>query len=160
VNAPWAGAPNPNAAGVVPFCPCPVAPKLNGDVAPPPVDVEGVTGVKTNGEGLKPVAPFVVEVVVAGGLGALKENVGLFVAGVGMDGVVPNALTGVDVVPNALPFADRPGPGLKPSCLGALSENIPCEVPVVVGLVEFVDGKVTFWSDPPAGLFAEKLNWG
>ena len=105
MNAPCVGAPNPNAAGVVPFCPCPVAPKLNGDAGPPPVDVEGVTGVNTNGDGLEPVVPLV-EVVVAGVLETLKENAGLFVAGAGVDCVVPNALIGVDVVPNALPFVD------------------------------------------------------
>jgi len=83
--------PNPNAAGVVPFCLCPVAPKSNGDAVPPPVDVEGVTGVNTNGDCLGPVIPsvVVVEVVeVPGVLETLKENVCLFVAGAGVDGVV------------------------------------------------------------------------
>lgn len=84
-------APNPNAAGVVPFCLCPVAPKSNGDVVPPPVDVDGVTGVNTNPGCLEPVVPFVVivEVVdVPGVLEASKENVCLFVAGAGVGGVV------------------------------------------------------------------------
>lgn len=82
--------PNPNAAGVVPFCLCPVDPKSNGDAVPPPVDVEGVTGVNTNGDCLEPVVPFVVvvEVVVPGVSGTLKENVCLFVAGAGLDDVV------------------------------------------------------------------------
>ena len=158
---PWPD-PNPNAAGVVPFCPCPVAPKLNGDAAPPPVDVEGVTGVNVNTGGFEPVVPFVVAVVVPGVLGALKGNVGLFVAGAGVGGVVvvvPNALTGVDVIPNALPFVNGLGPSLEASCLGAAVKNMPCEAPVFAGMVEFADGKATFGSDPPTGLFP-KLNNG
>jgi len=85
----------------------------------------------------------------------LKGNVGLFVAGV--DGVVvevvPNALTGVDVIPNALPFVNGLGPGLEASWLGAADEKMPCEVPV------FADGKAAFRSDPPTGLLP-KLNSG
>lgn len=163
MNAPWPG-PNPNAAAVVPFCPCPVVPKLNGDAVPPPVDVEGVTGVNTNAGSLEPLVPFVVvvEVVeVPGVLEVLKENVGLFIAGAGVDSValevVPKALTGVGVVPNALPFANGLGPGLEPSCLEAATGNVPCEVLVFVGVVESVGRKVTFESGPPAGLFAPKL---
>lgn len=146
-----AGGPNPNAAGVVPFCPGPDAPKLNGDPVPPPVDVEGVTGVNTNAEGLEPVVPFVV----------VEGNVGLFIAGAGVDCVVvvvvPNALTGVDVVPNTLPFASGLGPGLEASCLGAANGCVPVEVP---GVVEVEGGKVVHESDPPTGLFAAKLNGG
>lgn len=83
--------PNPNAAGVVPFCLGPVAPKSNGDAVPPPVDVEGVTGVNTNAGCLEPVVPFVVVVDVVEVPGVLetpKENVCLFVAGAGVDVVV------------------------------------------------------------------------
>ena len=83
--------PNPNAAGVVPFCLCPVAPKSNGDAVPPPVDVEGVTGVNTNEDCLEPVVPFVVvvEVVEVPGVPETpKENVCLFVTGAGLDGVM------------------------------------------------------------------------
>jgi len=121
VNVPWPGVPNPNAAGVVPFCPCPVAPKLNGDPVPPPVDVEGVTGVNTNEDGLGATGSFVVlEVaVLLGVLGMPKENGGLSVGGAGVDGVVVvvllNALTGIGVVPNALPFISGLGPGLEVS---------------------------------------------
>lgn len=132
---------------------------MNGDATPPPVDVDGVTGVNTNAGGLEPVVPFVVGVVVVeavevpGVLEMLKENAGLFVTGPGGDVVVllvgPNALTGVDVVPNALPFANGLGTGIEPSCLGAGNENAPCEVPVFA----FVGGKATFGSSPPAGLF-------
>ena len=165
VNGSWPGVPNPNAAGVVPLCPCPVTPKLNGDPAPPPVDVEGVTGVNTNVGGLGFVVPFVVVevVVVPGVLEKPKEGIGLFVAGVGVGCVVvvvPNALTGVDVVPNTLPFVNGLGPGLGASCLGGANENIPGEVLVVTGVVEFEDGKVTFESDPPAGLLAVKFKKG
>lgn len=148
----WLCAPNPNAAGVIPFCPCPVAPKLNGDADPPPVD-EGVGGVNVNTGGLEPVISFVVAVVE----GVLEEN-SLFIAGAGMDGVVPNALTGVDVVPNALPFVSGLGLGLEGSCLGAANESVPCEPSVVAGMTEFVDGKAAFGSGPPASLFAAKLN--
>lgn len=155
MNGPWFG-PNPYPAGVAPFCPCPVAPKLNGDAVPPPVDVEGVTGVNVNTGGFEPVVPFVV--FVPGVLETLKGNAGLFVAGAGMDGVVPNALTGVDVVPNALPFVIGLGPGLGACCSGAEDEKTPCEVPVFPGMVEFADGKAAFRSDPPPGLFAPKLN--
>lgn len=144
-----------------------MAPKLNGDVTPPPVDVEGVTGVNTNAGGLGPVVPFVVGVVVVEVVelpGTLKETAGLFVAGPGVDAVVVlvrlNALTGVDVVPNALPFVNGLGAGIEPSCLGAGNENPPCEVPGFTGVVEFVDGKATFGSDPPAGLFRLKLKVG
>ena len=154
------GAPNPNALGVAPFCPCPVAPKLNGELAPPPVDVEGVTGVNTNVGGLGPVGPFVfvvVEAVVVPGVLETKGDVGLFVAGAGVGVMVlePNALTGVDVVPNTLPFVSGLGPGLEASCFGA-SENTPGDVP----LVGFKDGKVTFESDPPPGLLTATLKWG
>ena len=142
-----------------------MAPKLNGDVVPPPVDVEGVTGVNTN---LGPVVPFVVVVVVVvavlGALETPKGNDGLFVAGAGMDGVIVvvvlNALTGVDVVPNVLPFVSGLEPGLGASCLGTANGSAPCEVPVSAGVVEFMEGKVAFGSDPPAGLFAAKLNRG
>jgi len=67
---------------------------LNGEVTPPPVDVEGVTGVNTNAEGLEPVVPFVAGVVVVevvevpGVLETLKENDGLFVTGPETDAVV------------------------------------------------------------------------
>ena len=134
-------------------CPCPGAAKLNGEVTPPPVDVEGVTGVNTNGAGLEPVASFVVVVVVPE---KSKGTAGLSVTGVGLDGVVviENALTGVDVVPNALPFLRGLGPGLEVSCLGVEDGKIPGEVPVIAE----VDGKESFRSDPPAGLFAPKLN--
>jgi hypothetical protein len=146
-----AGGPNPNAAGVAPFCPDPDAPKLNGDLAPPPVDGKWVTGVNTNAEGLEPVVPFVV----------VEGNVGLFIVGAGVDCAVvvfvPNALTGVDVVPNTLPFASGLGPGLEASCLGAANGCAPVEVP---GVVEVEDGKAVHESDPPAGLFAAKLNGG
>jgi hypothetical protein len=101
----------------------------------------------------------VVVVVMKGLLGTPKED-GWFVAGAGVGGVVPNALTGVDVVPNALPFVCGLGPGLEGSCLGAAKESVPCELPVVAGVVELVDGKVTFVSNPPPGLFAVKLNRG
>lgn len=97
--------------------------------------------------------------MVPGVLEVAKENVGLFVAGAGVDGVavvVPNALTGVDVVPNALPFVSGLGPGLETSCLGAGNENKSGEVPAVAGVVEFEDGKVIFWSDPPPGLLKLK----
>ena len=163
VNVVWFGAPNPNADGVLPLCP--VVAKLNGDEGPPPVDVEGVTGVNTNAGGLEPLVPFVVTevVVVPGVLELPKENAGLFVAGAGVGCVavvVPNALTGVDVVPNAFPFVSGLGPGLKASCLGAGNENTFCEAPVVVGVVEFEGGRVTFESDPPAGLLVAKLKRG
>lgn len=162
MNAPWLGA-NPNAAGVAPFWPWPVTPKLNGEAFPPPVDVEGVTGVNTNGDGLEPAVPLTV-VVVPGVLETPKANVGAFVAGAGVDDVVvvvvPNALTGVDVVPNALPLVSGPEPGLGASCLGAENTDKPCEVPVFAGVVEFVEGKATFGSDPPVGLFAARLNRG
>lgn len=143
---------------------------MNGDVTPPPADVEGVTGVNTNAGGLEPVVPFVVGVVVVevvevpGVLETLKENAGLFVTRPGVDAVVllvgPNALTGVDVVPNALPFVNGLGVGIEPSCLGTGNENAPCEVPVFAGVVEFVDGNAAFGSDPPAGLFRLKLKTG
>jgi len=151
----WFVAPNPDAAGVVPFCPCPVTPKLNGDAVPPPVDVEGVGGVNTNTGCLEPVVSFVAVVE-----GVLEGN-SVFVAGAGVDGVVSNALTGADVVPNTLPFVSGLRPGLEESCLGAANGNTPCEPPpVVVGVVELVDGKASFGSGPPAGLFAEKPNEG
>ena len=66
-------------------------------------------------------------------------------------------LTGADVVPNPLPFANGLGPGLGSSCLGATNGNMPCEVPVFAGVVEFVGWKATFGSDPPASLFVLKL---
>jgi len=165
VKAPWPGVPNPNAAGVAPFCPCPPAPKSNGDPVPFPIDVEGVTGVNTNVGGLGPVVPSVpVEEVVAAEevLEAPKENVGLFIAGAGVGGVavVPNALTGVGVVPNRFPLVVWFTPGLKVSCLGAGNEKVLGEVPVVAEVVKFGDGKVTFESDPPAGLLILKPNKG
>lgn len=161
-NDPWFGAPKPNAAGVIPFCPCPIAPKLNGEVTPPPVDVEGVTGVNVNGDGLGPVPSFVVVVVVPGVFEKLKENAGLSVAGAGVDGVVVvgNVLAGVDIGSNALPFLNGLGPGLEVSCFGARDEKILGEVPVVAGVVNVVDGKATFGSDPPAGLFTPKFSRG
>ena len=165
-NVPWLGAPKPNAAGVIPFCPCPIPPKLNGEVAPPPVEVEGVTGVNMNWEGgLELVVSFVV-VAVLGVFAKLKENVGLSLAGAGVDGVevvvvvVGNALTGVVVGPNTLPFLSGLGSGFEASCLGAASEKTPGELPVVTGVAGLVEGKATFGSDPPAGLFVAKLNWG
>jgi len=155
------GVPNPNAAGVVPFCPCPG--KLNGDAVPPPIDVDGVTGVNMNWGGLGAVVSFVVleVILVSEVLEAGKENIGLSVgAGAGVVMVVPllNALTGVGVIPNALSFVNGLGPGLEVSCLGAGNENMPDEVPVVAEVLEFEDGRLTFKSDPPAGLFAPKLN--
>ena len=143
MNPPGLGAPNPNAAGVVPFCPCPGAPKLNGDPVPNPADSEGVTGVNVNEDGLESVVPF----VVPGGLETPKE----FVAGVGC--VVGNALTGAGVIPNALPFASGLGPGLEASCLGATN----WKVPVVAEMLGPGDGKETFESDPSAGLLAVDL---
>ena len=159
VNPPGLGPPNPNAAGVVPFCPCPGAPKLNGDPVPNPVDGEGVTGVKVNADDFESTAAFVVleAVVVPGVLETPKEDAGLFVAG-GCD--VGNALTGAEVTPNALPFASGLGPGLEVSCLGATNGNTPGEVPVVAGMLGPEDGNVTFESDPPAGLLAAKLKRG
>ena len=163
VNAPEVGAPNPNAAGVGPFCPCPcpVDPKLNGDPGPAPVDVEGVGGVNTNAVGLVLVVPFVVTdvVVLPGVLDTPKDGIGLSIAGEGVSGVVvaiPNALTGVDVVPKALPFVNGWEPGLGASCWGTTNGDTLGDAPVV----EFEDGKVTFESDPPAGLFAAKLKVG
>jgi hypothetical protein len=82
--------PNPNAAGVVPFGFCAVAPKSNGDAAPPPVDVEGVTGVNTNVGCLELAVPFVVVVDVVdapGVLETLKEIVCWSVAGAGVDDI-------------------------------------------------------------------------
>ena len=73
-----AGGPNPNVVGVVPYRPGPAASKLNGDPAPPPVDIEGVTGVNMNAESLEPAVPFVVA----------EGNVGLFTTGAGVDCVV------------------------------------------------------------------------
>jgi len=106
---------------------------------------------------------FVVPEVVVGVLGTLKLNAGLF-AGAGVDVVVVvvplNALTGADIVPNAVPFVRGVGPGLEASCFGAANENVLGEVPVVAGVVEFKDGKLTFKSDPPAGLFAPRPNEG
>ena len=90
MNAPGP-VPNPNAAGVAPFCLGPVAPKSKGDAIPPPVDVEGVTGVNTNAGCLEPLIPFVVVVDVVevpGVLGTPKENGVLFVTGTGVDAVV------------------------------------------------------------------------
>ena len=162
VNGPGFGVPNPNAAGVVPFCPCPGAPKLNGDPGTTPVDVEGVTGVNTNADGLESVVPFVVMgvVVLPGVLETLKEDVGLFGTGAGVSCIVGNALTGVDVIPKALPFIGWLGPGLGASCLGVPNGNTPGEIPAVAGLLGFEDGKVPFESDPPAGLLAAKLKSG
>lgn len=164
VNPPGLGPPNPNAAGVVLFCPCPGpgAPKLNGDPVPNPVDGEGVTGVNVNADSLESLAPFVMleTVVVSGVLETPKEDMGLFVAGIGAGCVVGNALTGADVIPNALPFANGLGPGLEASCLGAPNGNTPGEIPVVAGVLGPEDGKVTFGSDPPAGLLAAKLKRG
>jgi len=159
-NPPWFGAPKPNAAGVIPVCPCPIVVKSNGEATSPPVDIEGVTGVNTNWGGLGPVVSFAV--VVPGVFGGLKENIGLSVAGAGADDVVvvavENALTGIVGIPNTVPFLSGLGPGLGVSCLGVASEKTPGEVPVVTGVVEFVDGKATFESVPPTGLFAAKLN--
>lgn len=160
-NAPGFGAPKPNAAGVVPFCPCAIPEKLNGEAAPPPVDVEGVTGVNINGDAFEPVVSFVV--VVLGVFGKLKENVGLSVAGTGVGRVVEvevvmgNALVGVVVAPNTLPFLNGLGPGLEVSSLEGVNEKTPGEVPVVAGVV---DGKATLGSDAPGGLFVVKLNEG
>ena len=105
-----------------------------------------------------PVVSFVVVFVVPGVLDKLKENVGLSVAVAGVDDVVGNALTGVVVVPNT--FLSGLGPGLEVSCLGAASEKIPGGMPVVAGVVEVTEGKATFGSAPPAGLFVPELNCG
>ena len=107
----------------------------------------------TNCVGLEPVASFVAVVVVPE---KLKEAAGFSVTGVGLDGVVviENALTGVGIVPNALPFLSGLGPGLEVSCLGVEDGKIPGEVPVP----EEVDGNESFRSEPPDGLFAPKLN--
>jgi hypothetical protein len=70
---------------------------------------------------------------------------------------VPNVLTGVNVIPNALWFMSRLRPGLEASCLGVANGCGPVEVP---GVVEAGDGKVVHGSIPPAGLFAVKLNGG
>lgn len=156
MNGPWVGAPNPNAAGVAPLCPCPVAPKLNGDAVPAPVDCEGVTGVNVNVGGLESVVPLVVPWV----LETSKEDAGLFVAGVGVSCIVGNALTGVDVIPNTPPFGNGLGPGLGTSWFGAVNRDTPGEVPAAAGMLRFVDGKVAFESDPPAGLLAAKLKRG
>lgn len=131
---------------------------MNGEGPPPPVDVEGVTGVNTNGDAFEPVVSFVV--IVLGVFEKLKENVGLSVAGTGVGSVVEvevvtgNALVGVVVVaPNTLPFLNGLGPGLEVSSFEGVNEKAPGEVPVV-------DGKVTLGSDPPGGLFVVKLNEG
>jgi hypothetical protein len=125
--------------------------KINGDPVPSPVDVKGVSGVNTNTEGLELAVPFMV----------VEGNVALFVLGAGVDRIVVvvvlNALTGVNVVPNALPFMIRFGPGLEASSLGVANGCGPVEVP---GVVEAGDGKAVHRSDPPAGLFAVKLNGG
>lgn len=90
---------------------------MNGEAGPPPVDVEGVTGVNINGDDLAPVVWFVAVVVfvVPEATGRLKENAGLSMAEGGFDAVVVaagNALTGVVVAPNTLPFLSGLGPGL------------------------------------------------
>ena len=115
-----------------------------------------------NADGLESTVPFVVleAVVEPGVLETPKEDVGLFVAEAGAGCVVGNALTGAEVIPNALPFASGLGPGLEASCLGATNGNTPGEVPVVAGIRGSEDGKVTFKSDPPAGLLAAKLKRG
>jgi len=111
-----------------------------------------------NADALESVVPFVVleAVVMPGVLETPKEDVGLFVAGAGVGCVVGNALTGAEVTPNALPFASGLGPGLEASCLGATDGKVP----MVAGLLGPKDGKVTFESDPPAGLLAAKLKRG
>jgi hypothetical protein len=104
----------------------------------------------------------VVVVVVPGVFEKLYGNVCLSVAGVDnvVVVVVGNALTGIVVAPNTVSFLNGLGPGLEVSCLGAVSEKTPGEVPVVAEVVELMDGKTTFGSVPPAGLFALKLNRG
>ena len=66
-------------------------------------------------------------------MGMLKESTGLFVVGVGVDSVAPNAPAGANVVSNALPFVGGLGLGLEGSCPGASGGDIPSEVPVIVG---------------------------
>ena len=78
----------------------------------------------------------------------LVGGVGLSVAGTGVD----------DVVPNNVPVLSGLGPGLEVSCFGTAGEKIPVGRPVVVGVVGVEDGKATFASIPPAGLFAPGLN--
>jgi hypothetical protein len=98
-------------------------------------------------------------VVVPGVLETPKEVAGLSVAEAGVSGVVVailNALTGVDVVPNALPFIGGLGPGLEVSCLGTTNWDMAGKAP----LVGFEDGKVTFGSDAPVGLLAVKSKRG
>ena len=79
-----------------------------------------------------------------------------------MDDVVPvvvgNALTGVGVVPNTVAFLNGLGLGLKASSLGAVSAKILGGVLVVAGVVGVMDGKATFGSTPPTGLFVPKPN--
>ena len=112
-----------------------------------------------NGDAFEPVASFVVAVL--GVFEKLKENAGLSVAGAGLGSVVEvevvmgNALVGVVVAPNTLPFLKGLGPGLEVSSLEGVNEKTPGGVPVVA---EVVDGKVTLGSDPPEGLFVAKLN--
>jgi len=115
-----------------------------------------------NADGLESVVPFVVleAVVVLGVLDTPNEDMGLFVTGAGVGCVVGNALTGADVIPNALPFANGLGPGLEVSCLGAPNDNTPGETPGVAGMLGPADGKVSFMSEPPAGLLAAKLKRG
>ena len=143
----------------MPFCLCLVVPKLNGEVAPSPVDVEGVTEVNTNWDDLEPVVSFVV--VVPKVFGELKENIGLPVAGAGMDGVVAvvveNALTGADVVPKRNPFLCGLGSGFEVSCLSVANKKAPGEVPVATAVFKVEGGKATFRSVPPTGLFQPKL---
>ena len=118
-----------------------------------------MTGVNTNWDDLEPVVSFVV--VVPGAFGGLKENVGLSVAGAGVDGVVAvvveNTLTGAGVVPNTVPFLSGLGPGLEVSCLTVASEKALGEVPVPTAVFKVVGGKATFRSVPPTGLFPPKL---
>jgi hypothetical protein len=57
--------------GVILSCPGPTAPKLNGDPVLPPVDVEGVSRVNTNTEGLEPAVPFM---VVEGNIGCSLQR--------------------------------------------------------------------------------------
>ena len=55
----------------------------------------------------------------------------MFTVVAGVDCVVVvgvlNALTDIDVVPNALPFVGGLGPGLESSCFGAANGCVPVE---------------------------------
>ena len=137
----------PKATSVVPLYPGPATTKVKWRSSSVSCKCRGVAEVNTNVGGLEPVVLFTVA----------KENAGLFITGAGVDGVValvvPNALKGVDVVLNTLPFVSGLGPGLEVSCLGATNRCVPVEVPRVV---EVEDGKIVHESNPPASLFVAK----